>query len=299
MHVAERCNGEIVSCDSVAIYRGLDVGSAKPTLAERNRISHYCLDLLNPDEAANAGDYAREARLALTQIKTRRHVPIVAGGTGLYLRALLHGLAPSPPRNEALRERLRAFEQRRAIGALHRLLRRWDAKAAEGIHPHDTPKLIRSLEVRLLARSPQSEQWAAGRDPLQGFRVLLLGLEPPRSSLYERINARAAALFSRGLLEETSAVIEAYGEKARALGFLGYAQAAAVVWGEKTLAEAVAAAQQGHRNYAKRQLTWFRREPGMQWLAGFGDDPEIQRGALALVQEHLNGKPGQGGEAGA
>ena len=289
LNLAERFGGEIVSCDSVAIYRGLDIGSAKPTVSERMRIPHHCLDLLDPDEAATAGDYARAARATLSEITARNRLPLVAGGTGLYLRALLHGLAPSPPRDEKLRGRLRALQQRRGGHVLHRLLRRWDPRAAQSIHPNDTPKLIRSLEVRLLAHTSQTNQWAAGRDPLTGFGVLLLGVDPPRPALYERIDARAARMFSTGLLEEVEAIVETYGEHVRVLQFLGYAQAAAVLWGEATLAEAVAAAQQGHRHYAKRQLTWFRREPGIEWLHGFGDDPGVQEQAAALVQKHLNG----------
>ncbi|MGI4828234.1 MAG: tRNA (adenosine(37)-N6)-dimethylallyltransferase MiaA [Janthinobacterium lividum] len=289
LRLAETCNGEIVSCDSVAIYWGLDIGSAKPSVAERERVPHHGLDLLKPDEAANAGDYARAARVALLQIQRRGRLAIVAGGTGLYLRALLYGLAPAPPRDEALRERLRRVEVRRGAGGLHRLLSRLDRRAAGSIHPNDTPKLIRSLEVTLLARRPQTEQWEAGREPLQGVRVLQIGLNPPRAALYERINQRAAAMFSRGLLEETAAVRAEYGDGARGLGSLGYVQALRVLRGEQGLAEAVAEAQQGHRNYAKRQLTWFRREPEMHWIEGFGDEPAVQEEALRLVREHLIG----------
>lgn len=288
MRLAESFGGEIISCDSVAIYRGLDIGSAKPNAAERARVPHHGLDLLAPDEAANAGDYARAARAALASIVDRGRVPIVAGGTGLYLRALLHGLAPAPPRDEALRERLRAFALRRGPGSLHRLLLRCDTAAAGLIHPNDTPKLIRSLEVTLLARRPQTEQWEAGREPLEGYRVLQLGLDPPRVELYLRINARAAAMFTRGLLEETAAIRAMYGDGARGLGSLGYAQALAVLREVLGLPEAIAEVQQGHRNYAKRQLTWFRREQAMRWFPGFGDDPEVQEEALRLTREHLN-----------
>ncbi len=287
LHLAELCGGEIVSCDSVAIYRGLDIGSAKPSEAERARVPHHCLDLLDPNQPANAGDYARVAREVLNKISSRGKLPIVAGGTGLYLRALLGGLAPSPARDEGLRERLRRFAIRRGDGALHRVLRRRDPAAAAAIHPHDLPKLIRSLEVTLLARKTQSEQWAAGRAPLEGYRILQIGLNPPRPELYSRINVRAAAMFTRGLLEETADLYEEYGETGRALGSLGYAQALRVLRGEAPLAEAITEAQAGHRHYAKRQLTWFRREPQMRWLSGFGDDPAIQADALALTQAHL------------
>ena len=285
--LAEAFGGEIVSCDSVAIYRDLDIGSAKPLASDRARGPHHCLDLLDPDEPSNAGDYARAARAALDGIRSRGKLPIVAGGTGLYLRALLYGLASAPPRDETLRERLRGFTIRRGNLALHRLVRRCDLVAAAAIHPNDTPKLIRSLEVTLLARKPQTAQWRSGRDPLRGFRVFQLGLSPERSELYSRINTRAGTMFDRGLLEETARVSKRYGDGVLALGALGYAQALAVLRGRLSLADAKTEAQVGHRHYAKRQLTWFRREPEMHWLAGFGDDVLIQAQAMEFVREHL------------
>ena len=218
LHLAEKFNGEIVSCDAVAVYRGLDVGSAKPTAEERARVPHHAIDILDANEASTAGDYARAARAALNEIKARGKLPIVTGGTGLYLRALLEGLAPAPPRDEELRERLRERAARRGSEYLHRLLMRMDPAAAEAIHPNDVPKMIRSIEVTMAARQPQSEQWRAGRDRLEGFRVLQMGLNPPRAALYGRINERAARMFDEGLLEETRAVRERFGDECRALG---------------------------------------------------------------------------------
>ena len=297
LHLAEALGGELVSCDSVAIYRGLDIGSAKSSHAERTRISHHALDLLTPDQPANAGDYARSARAALVNTRQRGSVPIVAGGTGLYLRALLHGLAPAPPRDEDLRKRLHSIAGRRS---LYTLLQRFDPVIATKVHANDTPKLIRSLEVMLLARKPQTEQWAQGREALKGFKVVEIGLNPPRAALYARINQRAAAMFSAGLLEETAAVVRTYGRDAPALRSLGYAQALAVLEGRQSLAEAVAEAQQGHRNYAKRQLTWFRREPAVRWIEGFGDNDAVQAEVLAWVRQHLKflmgQDPARGGE---
>jgi len=289
LKLAEQFEGEIVSCDAVAVYRGLDVGSAKATAAERARVRHHGIDILNADEASTAGDYARAARVALAEIKACGRLPIVTGGTGLYLRALLEGLAPAPLRDEELRERLRERVARRGSESLHRLLRRVDPAAAAAIHPNDVPKMIRSVEVTLAARRPQSEQWQAGRDRLQGFRALQMGLNPPRVALYERINERAARMFDEGLLEETAAARERYGDACRALGSLGYTQAAAMLRGEMTRAEAIAAAQQGHRNYAKRQMTWFRRDKQIEWLAGFGDDADVQARAAERVKRHLVG----------
>ncbi len=293
LRLAEELGGEIISCDSVAVYRLMEIGTAKPTLEERARVLHHCIDLYWPDEACTAGDYARHAREAIAGIRERGRIPIVAGGTGLYLRALLEGLAPAPQRDEALRERLRARVERRGSAWLHRVLRRLDPRAAELIHANDVPKLIRSIEVTLAARQPQTEQWQVGRDALRGYRVLQMGLASTsskeiRERLYARINDRAAAMFERGLLAETEMLRERYGDACRALGALGYAQAMEVLRGENSLDGAVAAAQQGHRNYAKRQGTWFRREPAMQWLAGFGDEAEVQRAALAMAQSHLS-----------
>jgi tRNA dimethylallyltransferase len=276
--LAEALNGEIVSCDSVAVYRLMEIGTAKPSLKERARVQHHCLDLYWPDETCTAGDWARHARTAIADIRSRGRLPIIAGGTGLYLRALLDGLAPAPPRNEALRERLRT----RSGPYLHRLLQRLDPAAAKVIHANDIPKLIRSLEVTLTARQPQTAQWQAAREGLTGYNVVRLGLVPERKQLYARIDIRAAAMFDRGLVEETATLRERYGDTCRPLGSLGYAQAMQVLRGEATLTAAIAAAQQGHRNYAKRQITWFRHQQETHWLQGFGDT--MQSTALDLAR---------------
>ncbi len=295
LHLAETFGGEIVSCDSVAVYRSLDIGSAKPSRSDRARVPHHAIDMYEPDQFCTAGDYARHARAALAEIRGRGRLPIVAGGTGLYLRALLEGLAPAPLRDEALRRRLRDRAIRRGPGALHRLLTRLDPLAAAVIHANDTPKLIRSLEVTLTIRAPRTGQWSVGRDPLQGFRILALGLDPPRAALYSRLNARAEAMFQPppqgGLLEETAEVIARFGPRCASLRSLGYDQAAAALRGQLALPEAIAAAQQGHRNYAKRQLTWFRKQlrtlpqpSRTEWLAGFGDDTAVQSTADTLYR---------------
>jgi len=280
--LAERFQGEIVNCDSVAMVREFEIGTAKPTAAERARAPHHLFDCVGPLEFVTAGEYARRARVVLEEIKGRGHLPIVVGGTGLYLRALLEGLSAGPQRSEELRERLRT---RAALGSnyLHRILRRLDRDAAGKIHANDTPKLIRAIEVCLTSRQKMTELWERGRDPLQGFRVLRIGLDPERELLYKRINERAQRMFVAGLVEETQALIERYGKAARALGSLGYRQAAQLVSGEFTRDQAVQAAQQAHRNYAKRQMTWFRCEPEVQWLRGFGDDAGIQHAAVLLV----------------
>ena len=279
--LAQKFSGEVVSCDSVAVYRHLEIGTAKPTRQQRALAPHHLLDVAEPEDAFTAGEYARQARSAISDIVGRGHLPIVVGGTGLYLRALLEGLFPGPQRSEELRERLRGRAGQ--PGHLHRLLTKLDRSSAEKIHPNDTPKLIRAIEVCLASRARMSELWQQrGRDPLAGYRILRLGLNPERQKLYERINQRARQMFDDGLAEETEALVARYG-KAAPLDSLGYRQARQFLGGELSREEAIAAAQQGHRNYAKRQMTWFRREPEVRWLEGFGDDPQIEAQAAEAV----------------
>jgi tRNA dimethylallyltransferase len=282
--LAEKFNGEIVNCDSVAMYREFDIGTAKPTADERSRAPHHLFDFVDPAQHVTAGEYARQTRQVLAEINSRHHLPIVVGGTGLYLRALLEGLFPGPQRSEALRERLRESAARHGPNHLHRILRRLDRAAAEKVHANDIPKLIRAIEVCLASRQKMSALWQQGRDPLRGFRILRLGLDPDRAALYDRINQRARRMFEAGLVEETGHLLKKYGAAARPLASLGYKQAVQFVRGEVTRDQAIQAAQQAHRNYAKRQMTWFRREPEVQWLMGFGDDPGVQRDAVTGVE---------------
>ena len=286
LELAQRFSGEIVSCDSVAVYRGFDIGTAKPGREERTLARHHLLDVAEPDEPLTAGEYARRARAAIGEIAARGRLPIVVGGTGLYLRALLEGLFPGPQRSEKLRERLRHRAARSGSPYLHRMLTRLDPAAAAKIHANDAPKLIRAIEVCVASRARMSDLWQQqGRDPLRGFRIVRVGLNPPRSQLYERINRRAWEMFDNGLVEETESLLSRYGRRneVTALDSLGYRQAAQFLHGELSRDQAIAAAQQGHRNYAKRQMTWFRREPDVIWLEGFGDQPVIIREAAGLI----------------
>jgi tRNA dimethylallyltransferase len=282
--LAERFHGEIVNCDSVAMYREFDLGTAKPTPPERARAPHHLLDCVSPAGHITAGEYARQARNVLEEIKAREHLPIVVGGTGLYLRALLEGLFPGPQRSEELRERLRELAASRGSNYLHRVLRRLDRAAAEKIHANDTAKLIRAIEVCLASRQKMTELWQRrGREPLRGFPILRVGLDPDRQTLYDRINRRAQQMFEAGLIDETRRLLEKYGDAAGPLSSLGYKQAVQFLRGELTSEQALQAAQQAHRNYAKRQMTWFRREPEVHWLRGFGDDVQIQESAATWV----------------
>jgi tRNA dimethylallyltransferase len=291
--IARQFGGEIVNCDSVAMYREFEIGTAKPSAAERAEIPHHLLDCVDPLDDVTAGEYARRARPILREIVLRkdimhgseqqRHLPIVSGGTGLYLRALLEGLFPGPQRSEELRDTLRDRAEKRGSEYLHRILQRLDPSSADRIHTNDVPKVIRAIEVCLASRRPMAELWRQGREPLHGFRILRLGLNPDREDLYTRINRRAAKMFDVGLIAETERLLAKHGEQARPLASLGYKQALQVLRGELDLKSALAAAQQAHRNYAKRQITWFRREPDVHWLAGFGDGSALQMEAIAII----------------
>lgn len=289
--LAERFGGEIVNCDSVALYRDFDIGTAKPSAEERARAPHHLFDIAEPSSQVTAGEYAQQARQVLREISARHRLPIVVGGTGLYLRALLEGLFSGPRRSEELRQRLRRRAQSKASGYLHRLLARLDQDAAEKIHPHDTPKLIRAIEVCIAGRQRMTAMWRQGREPLRGFCILRLGLDPDRRQLYARINRRAQQMFAAGLVEETARLREKYGDQAWALNSLGYQQAGQILRGELSVELGIAKAQQGQRNYAKRQMTWFRREPGVQWLRGFGDEPAIQQLAARLIESGSGAAP--------
>jgi tRNA dimethylallyltransferase len=287
--LGEQFNGEIVSCDSVAVYRGMDLGSAKPTAEERARLPHHLIDVVDPDHAFTAGEYSRQAREALREITGRNKLPIVTGGTGLYLRSLTEGLFAGPARQQDLRDRLNRSHQRHGGPWLHRILARLDPATAVRIHANDTPKLIRAIEVCLASRRPMSTILGAGvlaRDPLTGYRLLRIGLNPPRQQLYDRLNQRCAAMFAAGLIDETRSLLARYGA-VKALDSLGYRQALCVVQGLCSAEEAIEKAQQGHRNYAKRQLTWFRREPDVHWIAAFGDEADTQRTVADLVHHAL------------
>ncbi|HEV7550372.1 MAG TPA: tRNA (adenosine(37)-N6)-dimethylallyltransferase MiaA [Candidatus Angelobacter sp.] len=284
LHLAERLQGEIVSCDSVAIYRDFEIGTAKPSKEERDRVPHHLIDIAGPEELVTAGDYSRRARQAIGDIAAHGRLPIVVGGSGLYLRALIDGLFAGPPRSEDLRSRLRERAAERGNDYLHKLLRRIDPAAARAIHYNDIPKVMRALEVSISARAPMSGLWQQGRDALRGFRVLRVGLNPDRESLYARINQRAREMFSAGLLEETRTLIDRYGRSVWPLSSLGYKQAMQHLRGELSFEQAVLAAQQGHRNYAKRQMTWFRREPEVHWIGDFGSTPAVQIQTVDLIK---------------
>ncbi|HKV61001.1 MAG TPA: tRNA (adenosine(37)-N6)-dimethylallyltransferase MiaA [Candidatus Acidoferrum sp.] len=285
VYVAERFGGEVVACDSTQLYRGFDIGTAKPSLIERKGIPHHLIDVLAPAVAATAGGYRELALQMLSDLRRRGHLPVFTVGTGLYLRALLEGLAEVPQRSEELRERLRASIEDHPPGYLHRLLKRLDPVAAGKIAPADEQKLIRAIEVCILTRKPISELHRAGRVPLEGWRVLKVGLMPPREKLNERIHARTDTMLEHGWIHEVQALLEkGLAQDVKPFDFIGYRELRAVLRGEMTLQKAREAIQQNTRRYAKRQLTWFRKEPAVHWFAGFGDDPVVQANVMECLQ---------------
>jgi tRNA dimethylallyltransferase len=283
--LAERLHGEVVACDSTQLYRGFDIGTAKPGASERRGIPHHLIDVLDPREEATAGGYRQFAASVLQDLRQQHRLPIFTVGTGLYLRALLEGFADVPQRSEELRERLRTIAEEHPPGYLHRILKRLDPEAAQKIAPADEQKIIRAIEVCVLARKPISEVHRTGRKPLQGWRVLKIGLMPPREQLRERINLRTDLMLERGWLSEVQGLLKGgLSEDAKPLDFIGYRELRRVIRSETTLQQAREMIQQATRRYAKRQLTWFRKELDVRWFSGFGDDADAQAEVLGWLQ---------------
>ena len=286
IRLASEFRGEVINCDSLQVYRQFEIGTAKLPVSERGGIPHHLIDVVDADESFTAGDFQRLGREALTKISEKGALPIVAGGTGFYLRALIDGLSPGPPREEALRKRLSAREQRRP-GSLHRLLRRLDPVSAGRIHARDTPKLIRALEVRLISSQPISIQ--PPRDRLEGYRVGKLALFPPREQLYEALEHRCEQMIACGLIEEVQSLLASGASRtSRPFESLGYKEVLAMLDGQMSPLEALEQMKRDTRRYAKRQMTWFRHEPGVHILEGFGTDPVIveqaRKFAIRLLQ---------------
>lgn len=287
LHVAARFGGEVVNCDSLQVYRYFDVGTAKLPPDARRGIPHHLIDILDPDQVFTAGEYARLGRRALKEISAHGRLPVVAGGTGFYLRALIDGLFPGPQRDQVLRDRL-AERERRKSGSLHRLLRRFDPEAAGRIHPRDLPKVTRALEVCLLTRRPVTELFQQGREALGGYRILKIGLSPGREPLYEKLDRRTSQMFETGLIDEVRGILSrGFAAAVKPFESHGYRQAVQFLNGELKLDEAIFYAQRNTRHYAKRQITWFRQEAGMEWFSGFGDDTQIQQAVEDRVREFL------------
>lgn len=287
LDLAAKFGAEIVNFDSLQLYRGFDVGAAKTPVADRRGIPHHLFDVLSPSDGYSAGDYARMARRTIAEISQRGRLPIAVGGSGFYLRALLEGLPPLPSRDPDLRGRLQAREQRRP-GSLHRLLSRLEPSAASRIHARDVQKIVRALEVRVLTQLGLPHPETA--EPLRDYEIIRIGLNPERPRLVERLNRRVESMFSGGLIEEVRTLLAqgATGDE-KPFESLGYKQAIQYIRGQSTLEQAILSTQVETRQYAKRQRTWFLRDPLVHWLNGFGDDASVVREAMDLVSRRLSG----------
>lgn len=284
VQLARRWNGEVLACDSTQVYRGFDIGTAKPTVEERGSVPHHLLDLVDPSFPFTAGEYRARAVAVLDDLRQRGRLPILTVGTGLYLRALLEGLADAPARSQELRARLEAGANARSLQYLHRVLRRLDPEAALRIGSRDRPKMIRAIEVCLLTGRTLTEIHRSGRTPLDGYRPIKIGLAPPRVALCDRIDRRVRTMLDRGWLDEVAGLVRnGVPRDSKPFDFIGYNELRAHLEGTVTLAVATKAIAQSTRRYAKRQVTWFRKEPLVHWLSGFGDDPAIVAAAEQLM----------------
>lgn len=288
--LAEKFGGEVIACDSTQVYRGFDIGTAKPSAAERRDIAHHMIDLVSPAEVFTAGEYRNRALDVLADLRRRHRLPIFTVGTGLYFRALMEGLADAPIRSEPLRSRLNASGAKRGVAHLHKILGRLDPRAAERISPNDRQKIVRAVEVCLLEGRAFTELHRAGRRGLQGYAALKIGLNPPRQALYERIERRLHLMLDHGWCEEVAALVaKGAPNNAKPFEFIGYRELRARAESGQPLSNTIKAIAQATRRYAKRQMTWFRRESGVQWFAGFGDAPEIFSATLDYLQPLLMG----------
>jgi tRNA dimethylallyltransferase len=285
LRVCEEFSGEIVNCDSLQLYRGFHVGTAKTPESERGGIRHHLLDVLDPPGGYSAGAYARVARNVIQEITSRGHLPVVVGGTGFYLRALLNGLPHLPESDQATRERLMDREQRKT-GSMRRLLTRLDPSSAKRIHPNDTQRVMRAVEIRILSGRVAPPVDETG--PLTGYRVLKIGLDPDRAALYRLLDARTCQMFGSGLIEEIEGLLQngCTGDE-KPFESLGYRQALAHIRGEITLERAIYLTKLDTRHYAKRQWTWYRRDPQMHWLPGFGNSLPVIEQCLEMLRRFL------------
>ncbi len=298
LEVAARLRGEIVSCDSMQVYRGMDIGTAKPSLAERARIPHHVIDVADPDEPFNVARFQELARAAIDDIVARGASPILVGGTGLYVQAVVDGfLFPWSGASADIRRSLEREARERGVQALHARLEEVDRVAARKIHPNDARRIIRALEVYLSTGRPISDLWTAGAvgrggrgRALPPDSLVVIGLVRDRESLYERIDRRCERMVAAGLADETAQLLARGYERAlTAAQALGYREMVAYLRGRSTLAEAVALIKRNTRRYAKRQLTWFRADPRVEWvdLGTFGTTSEAASCVIALVRGKL------------
>jgi tRNA dimethylallyltransferase len=281
--LAQDFDGEVVNCDALQVYRRVDIGTGKLTLPERAGVVHHLLDVIEPDRGFSAADYVRAAVPVIESLDRRGKLPLVVGGTGLYLRSLRYGLFDGPGRHPRLRRRISEIAERHGSAFVSRMLARVDSVAAERIHPNDLVRLARALEVCLVSRAEMSKMMAGRRSPLEGYRFVLVGLAPPRDELVQRIDRRVRMMFRDGFVDEVRRLVGEYGSDIPAFKAIGYREIARYLGGEITLSEAQRLTLRATVQYAKRQMTWFRREEGLVWFEGCGDDLEVQR----AIRTHL------------
>lgn len=284
LRAAEILGGEIVNCDAIQLYRGLDIGTAKPSLEERKRVPHHLYDLISPAEPYSAGRYMVDARCVCSKIADRGGIPLVVGGTGLYLRVLLEGIFHGPGRSKAIRKRLDQIAERKGVEYLHALLSLKDPAAGQRIQARDQLRIVRALEIYFSTGSRIS-QLQVRRQPFKGLAVLKLALNLPREVLYGRINRRVARMFDEGLTEEVKRLLdEGYRDDCKAFEALGYRYVLRVLRGELSQLEAIELTCRDTRRYAKRQMTWFRKEPQIRWIDFPGESPQALEQLLALAE---------------
>jgi tRNA dimethylallyltransferase len=300
IELALRFGGEVVNCDSVQVYREIEIATAKVTQAERRGVPHHLIDFVDPRVNYTAGAWARDAAGVVAQIEARGRVAILVGGSGFYLRALRQPFFESPPTDARLRARLVALRERRGAEHLHKILRRLDPATAARLHARDWSRVQRALEVRLQTRRALSvQQPQRPPTPTLAARLRVFALNPPRAELYRRIEERAEGHFGAGLVEEVRALLaRGVPTESNALGAHGYRRVVEFLRGERTLASAVEQTKLDVRHYAKRQMTWFRREPNVEWIEGFGDDAEVQRRAAEMVAELFAARGGTRADGG-
>jgi tRNA dimethylallyltransferase len=287
IELARRTGGEIVNCDSVQVYREIHIATAKVPLAERRGVPHHLIDFVSPRVNYTAADWARAAVEKVEEIEARRHPAILVGGTGLYLRALRRPFFESPATDENLRARITRIRERHGAEHLHRMLQRLDDVEAARLNPRDWPRVQRALEVCLQTGLPISAQRPLRPEPPPlALRIRIIALSPPRQELYARINERAEKHFANGLVEEVRGLLdEGIPANSNALGAHGYRRVVEYLLGARDLESAIEQTKLDVRHYAKRQWSWFRHEAGVDWLEGFGDDPEVQARAFAMLHD--------------
>jgi tRNA dimethylallyltransferase len=287
IEVALQLNGEIINCDSVQVYKEIQIATAKVPFEGRKGVPHHLIDFVSPDVNYTAGEWAREAARKIEEIENRGRVPLLVGGTGFYLRALRQPFFVSPPTDESLRRRLNQIRERHGVEHLHRMLARIDPDAARQFYPRDWPRVQRAIEVHMQTGQSIVDQQPHRPEPHESSRRLrILALNPPRAELYKRINERAEAHFKAGLVEEVRGLLDrGFSPASNALGAHGYRRAVEYLQGLRDLDSAIEQTKLDVRHYAKRQLTWFRHEAGVEWFHGFGEENRILRSILEFLAD--------------